>query len=167
MDALNSPPVVVALAFIGLVVIITVVAILRYQAQDVLKIWGGLSTIVGVMAGSMATYFFTKEPLQQAQQQVVATQERLAEVASKATAAETTLNELTRTYKPIGLSTDDPDYKKLFNKFESSSKNAEISSAYKNDIKARTELLKRLEDLKVDLGEVKDTASTAAVASPP
>jgi len=50
---------VVAVSLIVLVGVLMLAAIIKYPANDVLRIWAGLGTLVGLITGSMATYFFT------------------------------------------------------------------------------------------------------------
>lgn len=59
--------VVVAVALIFLVGAIMVTAIFRYQSiEEVMRLWSGLGTLVGLIAGTMGTYFFTHQATQRA-----------------------------------------------------------------------------------------------------
>lgn len=53
---------VVALGLLVLVGAIMVAAIFRFRSMDdILKLWAGLGTLVGLIVGTMGTYFFTKD----------------------------------------------------------------------------------------------------------
>src|SRR4051794_17525619 len=68
--------VVVGVCLISLVAIIMVVAIICYDVDSVLKIWGALGTLLGLVVGTMGTYFFTRDQIQLKDSQV-----RTAQVA--------------------------------------------------------------------------------------
>lgn len=59
---IDTGSVIVAVALLALVGVIMVVAMVRFpHMEDILKLWGGLGTLVGLIVGTMGTYFFTKE----------------------------------------------------------------------------------------------------------
>ena len=53
------PSALVASIRILAVATIVVVAIFRYEPDDVLRIWSALDILVGVIGGAVATYFFS------------------------------------------------------------------------------------------------------------
>lgn len=63
-------------AFVGAVLLIMigaieVTAVIRYTTvDDALKIWTGMSAVIGVVTGAFVSYFFTRGTVQQAQQAV-------------------------------------------------------------------------------------------------
>ena len=60
---------VIGLALIVLVGAIVIAAIQKYDADSVLKILGAIGTLIGFIVGGMGTYFFTREQIQQQQNQ--------------------------------------------------------------------------------------------------
>jgi hypothetical protein len=71
----------VALGILILVGAIAISAILHYNTvDDALKIWSGLTALVGVVTGAFVSYFFTRGTVQAAQQTVRAA-EQSAQVA--------------------------------------------------------------------------------------
>jgi hypothetical protein len=54
------PAAAVAIALILMIGGISVAAILEYSVDDALKIWSGLTGVVGIVTGGAATYFFTR-----------------------------------------------------------------------------------------------------------
>jgi hypothetical protein len=64
---LNWPSTVVACMIILLIGTITTTAIVRYPADDALKVWAALGSIVGVVTGALVTYFFSRSAVQNAQ----------------------------------------------------------------------------------------------------
>lgn len=87
MQGVNLLSTLVALGILSLIAIISIAAIMRYKAEEALKILGVLSGLFGVVTGTFVTYFFTREPI------TIATQR--AEVAeTRATTAELKLANL-------------------------------------------------------------------------
>lgn len=79
---IETGAVIVAVTLIAFVGVIFIIAMIRYpKIEDVLKIWGALGTVLGLIVGSFGTYFFTKDQVKQA----VATAEanKVAVVAQK------------------------------------------------------------------------------------
>lgn len=74
MEAIGWPSAVVAVALIGLTAAIMIVAMKRYQFNEALQIWGALGSIIGVMVGIMASYFFTRSTVQDLQLRLFAAQ---------------------------------------------------------------------------------------------
>jgi Co/Zn/Cd efflux system component len=66
----DSQAMIVALALFGLVAVIMVAAILRYPANDVVKIWSLLGALTGLITGAVGSYFFTRPQIEQANAQV-------------------------------------------------------------------------------------------------
>lgn len=60
---ISWPSACVAVALVLLVTGITITAIIRYDVDSVLKIWSSLGTIVGIITGTAATYFFTRQTI--------------------------------------------------------------------------------------------------------
>jgi hypothetical protein len=78
------PSTLVAVAILLLIGAIAITAIIHYSTvDDALKIWTGLTALVGVVTGAFVSYFFTKGTTQAAQQtaQVAA---QTVQVASQA-----------------------------------------------------------------------------------
>lgn len=69
MSAFDSPQLVLAVTFFILVAAIMIVAMFRYQVEGALKIFTGVSGLLGVMCGSIGTYYYNK-PLQEQTQQL-------------------------------------------------------------------------------------------------
>lgn len=61
---IETGSVIVALAIIALVGILMALAIVRETVDGALKLWGGLGTLIGLVVGTMGTYFFTKDATQ-------------------------------------------------------------------------------------------------------
>jgi ammonia channel protein AmtB len=77
------PSAVVASFLIGTVAAITITAIVHYDSvDDALKFWSGLAGLVGVITGSLATYFFTRTSTRQAQEQAANAQQEASETKS-------------------------------------------------------------------------------------
>jgi len=61
----------IGLAIIGVKGLITLGAIWKYaEVGPVLQIWGMMGTLIGLATGTMGTYFFTKEKVQQQESQI-------------------------------------------------------------------------------------------------
>lgn len=65
---------------------VVVTAIVRYPVDDALRIWTGMASIAGVIAGAFVTYFFTRESVAAARNAAAAERER-AETAIRALTA--------------------------------------------------------------------------------
>jgi hypothetical protein len=52
---------IVAIVLLVLIAAIMIIAMFRYDLDGVLKLWGALGTLFGLVIGSMATYFFTNQ----------------------------------------------------------------------------------------------------------
>lgn len=66
----NNSSVIVALAILILITIIGVTAILKYEVEGALKIFGVLSGLFGVVTGAFVSYFFTHQKIELQQKQV-------------------------------------------------------------------------------------------------
>ena len=62
------PQVIIAVALMALIGSIMITAIIKYDIEKVLRMWGALGAITGVLAGSMITYFFSKAEIETAEQ---------------------------------------------------------------------------------------------------
>ena len=72
---------VVAVAFLAVVASLMLVVLRKSTVDQALKLWAGLGTLVGVLAGSIPTYFFTDRIAQeQVQRQQADTRTQQAEV---------------------------------------------------------------------------------------
>ncbi len=83
------PSALVAVAVIALIGAIACTAIIHYsKVDDALKIWSGLTGLVGVVTGALVSYFFTRATTQQATQTAAAatTTAQTATEAAKAAA---------------------------------------------------------------------------------
>lgn len=69
MSDVKWPAAVVAVAIVAMITTITVVAIVKYDTvDDALKMWSGLSAVVGVVTGAFVAFFFTRGTVEQARQ---------------------------------------------------------------------------------------------------
>jgi hypothetical protein len=89
---------IVAVALILFLAIIMVIALTRYTIDEVLKLWAGLGTIVGILTGTFGTYFFTR---QSAEAKVQAAQAKVEKAQVETRLAETQL----KTFKSISIET--------------------------------------------------------------
>lgn len=80
MDGVSPLSTVVALVILVLITSIGITAIVRYPAEDAIKVLGAVTGIFGVVIGSFITYFFTKEQITTAHQRV-ASAETTAQIA--------------------------------------------------------------------------------------
>jgi uncharacterized membrane-anchored protein YhcB (DUF1043 family) len=60
-----SYQVTIGVALIGLIVAIMVTAIIRSDADEVVKVWAVTGTLAGLVMGTMVTFFFTKDKVEQ------------------------------------------------------------------------------------------------------
>lgn len=59
---IDSGPVVVAVCLLILVGVIMVIAMIKCASvDDILKLWGGIGALLGLITGSMGAYFFTRD----------------------------------------------------------------------------------------------------------
>jgi hypothetical protein len=71
------PESAVAVALIVLITAVSVAGIARYEVADFLKIWVALTGLIGIITGTIVTYFFTRTSLDQAERKVVETERKL------------------------------------------------------------------------------------------
>jgi len=75
------PSAAVAIAIIAFLTVVMCVALKRYSMDAVLKLWAGLGSVAGILAGAFVSYFFTHEAteakVQAAQAQSAATKTEL------------------------------------------------------------------------------------------
>ena len=69
MEKAEWPSAVVALGILALSTAVGITAIVKYNVEQALKIWGALAGITGVVTGAFVTYFFTRQPIKEAQAQ--------------------------------------------------------------------------------------------------
>lgn len=81
------PGAAVAIALMALVGAIAVAG-LKYAPDQFDKIWGALTSLVGLITGVVATYFFTKEVNRQLAAQLKVAQERQEEAEQRMSIAE-------------------------------------------------------------------------------
>lgn len=95
---ISWPSTVVALGILTLIGAIVVSAIVHYNSvDDALKIWTGLTALLGVVTGAFVSYFFTRGTTQ-------AAQDARKEAENAREEAQTKGNALTAT---LGLITDE------------------------------------------------------------
>jgi hypothetical protein len=56
-----SDSVTVALAVLTFVAVILITSILRYKADDFVKFWAAVGTVMGLALGGVGTFFFTRD----------------------------------------------------------------------------------------------------------
>jgi hypothetical protein len=69
--------VIIGIALITLIGAIMIAAVIRFDIDAVLKMWGALGTLLGLVVGTMGTYFFTKDQIQQKDALISSTQSAL------------------------------------------------------------------------------------------
>lgn len=90
-----SDSVVVALALMGLIGVVGVTAIIRYEADGASKIWGGLSGLIGIMTGSFVTFFFTHPQIESANESAALARAKAIEVEESIEEKKAKIDELT------------------------------------------------------------------------
>jgi len=85
MEQIGWPSALVALGILSVLALFGVTAILRYNVEGALKIFGVLSGLIGVVTGAFVTFFFTRYPLAEARHQAVVAEERTAEMEARLT----------------------------------------------------------------------------------
>jgi hypothetical protein len=55
------PSAIVAIVLLLIIASIMIIAMFRFDLDGVLKLWGAVGTVFGLVIGSMATYFFTNQ----------------------------------------------------------------------------------------------------------
>lgn len=55
------PSAAVAIALVVALAAMVVASIIKYPVEEVLKVWSALGSLVGVVTGAVATYFFQRE----------------------------------------------------------------------------------------------------------
>jgi len=75
---IDWPAATVAIALIALIGAIIVTAILKYDSVDeALKIWGVMSTIVGLLVGGVGAHFFSQKAIDRAEDAATEAQESI------------------------------------------------------------------------------------------
>lgn len=83
MEQVGWPSASVALGILAVIALFGVTAIVRYNVEGALKIFGVLSGLIGVVTGAFVTFFFTRYPLAEAKQQAVVAEERATEAEAR------------------------------------------------------------------------------------
>ena len=86
---MNGPSAAVAIALVALVGLVTVSAIIRYDVDSALKIWGAMGPIIGLFTGAFVTYFFARQAIQSGRSRAQRAQERALLATAEATEART------------------------------------------------------------------------------
>jgi hypothetical protein len=73
------PAAIVASVIISVIGAVAVTSIYQYTVDDALKIWSGLSGLIGLVTGVIATYFFASSSIQTANEQTRRANERADE----------------------------------------------------------------------------------------
>ena len=82
---IDWPAALIAIAFIGLVLGISMTAIIKYgTVDDALRWWDGLSAFVGLLTGAVGTFFFTRGQVNAAEQQRTQAQEQVNQERTRA-----------------------------------------------------------------------------------
>ncbi len=81
------PSAIVAIVLLVIIAVIMLVGMFRYTFDEVLKLWAALGTLVGLITGTMATYFFTNQAHEAQTAQLKAEKQELV-AKQVATAAE-------------------------------------------------------------------------------
>lgn len=63
----TTAAVVVAVAVLVIIGAAGIIAIVRYPVAEALQIWAAVGTLFGAILGSMGTYFFTRQTIDQAE----------------------------------------------------------------------------------------------------
>lgn len=71
------PESAVAVTLILLIAAVSVAGIARYEVADFLKIWAALTGLVGIITGTVVTYFFTRASVDNAERKLSETQRKL------------------------------------------------------------------------------------------
>lgn len=104
-----SEALIVTFGIIGLIASITITAIVRYNAEDVLKIWSSLSVIVALLVGGIGTYFFTRDPIARETLRVAKERVEVAEAKDQTSLALKKINTIKETLETISLRQKDID----------------------------------------------------------
>ena len=108
-----SDPVTIGVALIALIVAIMVTAILRYNADGVVKIWAVMGTLIGLVTGTMGTFFFTKDKVEQQAAQVETAKVALQASEGEKAQAGKQIAELAESLKSTGTQSDRQAVSKL------------------------------------------------------
>lgn len=96
-----SEALIVTFGIIALIASITITAIVRYSAEDVLKIWGSLSVIVALLVGGIGTYFFSRDPIARETSRVAKERDEVALAKKQTLFASAKVNAIKETQKAI------------------------------------------------------------------
>jgi hypothetical protein len=78
MEEINSGSVVVAVSILLVIGGLGITAIIRYPVDQALKVWTALGGILGVVIGAFVTYFFTRQPILQAQKRADVAEQKIS-----------------------------------------------------------------------------------------
>ena len=78
-----SDSVTVALAVLLFVAVILITSILKYRADDFVKFWAAVGTVLGLALGGVGTFFFTKDKVDEKESQLKTTQQALQTTQSE------------------------------------------------------------------------------------
>jgi len=116
-----SSSVIVALAIIFAFVVLGITTMLKYTANEAIRVLGVFTGMFGLVIGAMGTYFFTRTEVDAARSVAVQYKDQLAKYASTAAQAKTelvnTIDSKPATYTLRELK-EDPGYKAAVTKFE-------------------------------------------------
>lgn len=68
-DSSSNQATIVAVSILVVIAVITIVAMRTFRAADFLKFWSVLGPLIGLVTGSMGSYFFARPQIQAAQEQ--------------------------------------------------------------------------------------------------
>lgn len=94
--------VIIGVSLIALIAAITIAAIIRYDIDAVLKMWAALGTLLGLLVGTMGTYFFTKDQIQQKDSQIRVAQTALQETQQEKAQLGEKVQDLSRQVASLG-----------------------------------------------------------------
>ena len=95
-----SDQVIVAITTIVLMTVVVITAVFRYKADDFVKFWAAVGTVIGVALGTVGTYFFTKEKVVQAESRLRTAQVALEISELQRAEAATKIRQLSPTLLP-------------------------------------------------------------------
>lgn len=96
--------VIIGVALIALIAVIVVACIIRYDYKAVLEVLKALGAVIGLIVGTMGTYFFTKGQVQQKNEQIKMVQTALKASENQKVEAGNRLESLVQSIKPAAVS---------------------------------------------------------------
>lgn len=115
-DSVGWPSALVAGVLLAVVAAITIAAIVQYDVEDALKIWNGLTGLVGVVTGAFVSYFFTRSTVQQAQQHAQRLEQQAQTAQANVSDAQRALGLIAGHLEPAKFQTlmSTPEIRKVF-----------------------------------------------------